>query len=83
MKRIALEFKYRQTRLSRPQVDTIVGNAIRNNIVSASDPNSGCVIIKCHTAASTAFAAAEEWTRNGIEVHIDECLSVYDEQFGR
>ncbi|ARN66088.1 hypothetical protein FORC36_1571 [Vibrio vulnificus] len=81
MRKIALEFKYRETRLSRPDVDTIVGNAIRNSIVKVDDPSSGCVIIKCHSVASTAYKAAKEWGQKGIEVIIDPCLTSYDAQY--
>lgn len=81
MRKIALEFKYRETRLSRPDVDTIVGNAIRNGVVTVGNLKSGCVVIKCHTAASTAFKAAQEWQDKGVEVIIDPCLSSYDEQY--
>lgn len=81
MKKIALEFKYRETRLSRPDVDTIVGNAIRNGIVKVGDLTSGCVIIKCHSVASTAYQAAEEWGKQGVEVIINPCLTSYDDQY--
>ena len=76
-----MEFKYRSTRLSRPDVDTIVGNAIRNGIVAPNQLGFGCVVIKCHSAAGTAYAAAEEWRERGVEVHIDECLSEYDQEY--
>lgn len=81
MRKIALEFKYRETRLSRPDVDTIVGNAIRNSIVKVGDPSSGCIIIKCHSVALTAYKAAKEWGQKGIEVIIDPCLKSYDAQY--
>lgn len=81
MRKIALEFKYRETRLSRADVDTIVGNAIRNGVVKFGDSSSGCVIIKCHTAASTADKAAKEWLEKGVEVIIDPSLSAYDKIF--
>ena len=75
MPKIALEYKYRETRLSRPNVDTIVGNAIRNGVVEPGNKKSGCIIIKCHSVAKTAYAAAKEWKTKGVEVHIDPCLS--------
>ena len=79
MPNIALEFKYRETKLSRPDVNRIVGTAFNNNKVS---PGSGCVIIKCRTAAKTAYQAAQDWKENhNIEVHIDESLSEYDSQY--
>ncbi len=81
MRKIALEFKYRETRLSRPDVDTIVGNAIRNSVITVGDPTSGCVIIKCHSVAQTAYIAAKEWGEKGVEVIIDPCLRAYDEKY--
>lgn len=81
MRKIALEFKYRETRLSRPDIDTIVGNAIRNSVVKMGDLSSGCIIIKCHSVASTAYKAAKEWKDQGIEVIIDPCLTSYDAKY--
>ncbi len=80
--KIALEFKYRKTKLSRPQVDNIVGTAIKEGVVIVGDMSSGCVIIKCRNAAKTAYKSAEVWGEKGVEVHIDECLSSYDEKYG-
>lgn len=77
MTNIAVEFKYRDTKLSRPDVNRIVGTAFNNNKVG---PGNGCVIIKCRVAAKTAYQAAQDWKDNhDIEVHIDDSLSSYDE----
>ena len=79
MQNIAVEFKYRDTKLSRPDVDRIVGTAIKSGRVSSGN---GCVIIKCRVAAKTAYKAAEDWADNeNIEVHVDECLSKYDDDY--
>lgn len=73
MRNIVIEFKNRK--LNRPMLDQIVGTAFRNQLTPPSD-----VVIKCRSASETAYKAAEEYKKNrGVNVHIDPCLSVYDE----
>lgn len=70
---IVVEFKFRK--LDRAMLDQIVGNAFRNNLTPPSD-----IIIKCKSATSTAYNAAKEYKKNqGVNVHIDTCLSSYED----
>lgn len=74
MRQIVVEFKYR--RLTRPMLDQIVGNAFRNRLTPPSD-----IIIKCRSASSTAYKAVDDYRENReVNVHIDTCLSEYDEE---
>lgn len=73
MRNIVIEFKYRK--LNRPMLDQIIGNAFRNSLTPPSE-----VIIKCRSASSTVYSAVEDYRLNrNVIVHIDTCLSEYDE----
>lgn len=74
MRRVVVEFKYRK--LTRPLLDQIVGNAFRNRLTPPSD-----IVIKCHSASSTVYKAVDDYKVNrDVNVHIDTCLSEYDEE---
>ncbi len=73
MRNVVVEFKYR--RVDRAMLDQIVGNAFRNNLTPPSD-----IIIKCKSATTTAYKAAEDYKNNkNVNVYIDPCLSSYED----
>lgn len=53
-RKIALEFKNRH--LTRPMLDQIVGAQIRTN------PDATEIIIRCRSAAKTAYAAIDDFS---------------------